>query len=78
MKTKKGYFYDVVTNMRIEFMERETGMMNSGDYYHHNWVGPFKTFDKAKREGLKELRTELNLALGRYDEFDNLEEEKKK
>lgn len=69
MKLKKGYFYDIQNNMTVKYLEMDAEASNNGYYYHHDWVGPFKTFLGAKRAGLKELQLELNMAQSRFNEF---------
>lgn len=66
---KKAWFYDIANNLTVAYREYEPGMLNSGDYAHHNWVGPYKTQLGARREGLKLLKSELNMATRRYEEF---------
>lgn len=66
----KGWFYDI-QNSSISHRE-DDGSKNSGDYHHHDWVGPYKSFSEAKKEGLSMLRTEKRLLEKRIKEFDSL------
>ena len=70
MKKRKAWFYDIKTNMLIEFREYEPGMLNNGDYHHTDFVGPFRTAKGAWVAGRKELKANLSLAERALLEFD--------
>lgn len=73
-KLKKGWFYDIKGQLTIKFMEFEIDAANWGDYYHHDWVGPFKTFHSAKISAMKELKFEADVAVSRLENFSELKE----
>lgn len=70
-KLEKGWFFDVA-NLNVQYREVDTAARNTGDYHHHNWVGPYKTFTGAKLAGLYEIRSEINVCRHRLREFAGL------
>lgn len=71
-RMKRGWFYDIVSNMKVCYREHDPISSNNGDYHHHEWQGPYKTFDSAKRAGLEQLKSELNMAQRRFTDFRGL------
>lgn len=74
----KRWYFDIASNMDIRLLDTNLSeAMNNGDYHHHNWRGPYKTFLGAKREAMKVVRYELQIAQFRFEQIQRLKKPKK-
>lgn len=61
-KLKSAWFYDIESNMTVEYRSYEPGMNNNGDYHHTSFYGPFKTARGAWIKGRRQLVAEIEIA----------------
>jgi hypothetical protein len=77
-KMVSGWYYDNTNDMSVRWLTFKAGASNNGEYHYTSFVGPYKTFEGARRAALPEIECRYNMALRELKTFLTMKKPKKK